>query len=68
MQKTILLTDSDNNAIMALVEYNPEYVQDFKVLYAQVELKVSGEQYYISNMEMLRYQYSSDIINQLKEG
>ena len=68
MHKTILLTDSDSNAIMALVEYNSGYVQDFKVLYAKVELKVSGEQHYISNMEMLRYQYSSDIINQLKEG
>lgn len=68
MQKTILLTDSDTNSIMALVEYNPDYIQDFKVLYATVELKVNGNVHYISNLEMLRFQYSEDIIRQLREG
>jgi hypothetical protein len=67
MQKTILLTDSDSNSIMALVEYNPDYIQDFKVLYATVELKASGYVHYISNLEMLRFQYSEDIIRQLRE-
>ena len=67
MQKTILLTDSDSNSIMALVEYNHDYIQDFKVLYATVELKASGDVHYISNLEMLRFQYSEDIIKQLRE-
>lgn len=67
MQKTVLLTDSDGNAIMALVEYNQEYIQDFKVMYATVELKVNGDVHYISNLEMLRFQYSEDILKQLRE-
>ena len=67
MQKTIILTDSDGNAIMALVDYNPDYIQDFKVLYATVELKANGYVHYISNLEMLRFQYSEDIIKQLRE-
>lgn len=67
MQKTILLTDSDGNAIMALVDYSPEYIQDFKVMYATVELKTNGDVHYISNLEMLRFQYSEDIIRQLRE-
>jgi hypothetical protein len=67
MQKTIILNDSDDNEIMALVEYNPEYLHDFKVLYAVVELKTNGEKCCLSNPDVVRFQYINEIVQQLRE-
>ena len=68
MQKIINLIDSDDNPIMALVEYNPDYIRDCKVVYAVVELKATGEKSHISNSDVIKFQYYEEIIKQLQEG
>jgi hypothetical protein len=60
-EMTVELKDSDGNFIMSLIQYNPSYPQDFRVLSANVTLKVSGTTHAIDNMEMVRAQYYQDI-------
>jgi len=66
MQKTIILADSDDNEIMALVEYNTNYIQDMKVLYATVELKANGYKCCISNPDVVKFQYYDEIVEQIR--
>lgn len=66
-QCVVNLKDSDNNYIMAIVEYNTFYEGDFVVTNAIVEIKSSGVKLNIVNVDMLKAQYYDEIVKQLKE-
>lgn len=66
-QCVVDLVDSDGNFIMAFVEYNTFYESDFVVTQAVVEIKATGGRHFIKNVEMIRAQYSDQIVNQIKK-
>lgn len=65
---TAELVDSDGNFILCCVSYNPDYVNDFRVLWAAVTVKITGQTHSIDNMEMIRAQYTEDILKQIREN
>ncbi len=62
---TVELADSDGNPIYALIEYNPQYKDDYSVLSASVCVNHSWLE--ITNLELIRAQYSGQIINKIHE-
>jgi len=69
---TIYLYDSDKNEIMALIEYNPSYPKDFKVVAASVDIPntstMSFQRTEISNLTMLEAQYAEDILKEIERS
>lgn len=68
---TVYLYDSDKNEIMALIEYNPAYPKDFKVVAANVKIPLQGTAYReaeISNLTMLEAQYAEDILKEIERS
>jgi hypothetical protein len=69
---TVYLRDSDKNEIMALVEYNPSYPKDFKVVVASVDIPnvstFSVIRTEISNLTMLEAQYAEDILKEIERS